>query len=177
MRNLQTPEELLDAMADIDYGYIDKQGQKHFEVDNEFDKKYFLQTPEEVAKNRIGVCWDQVEYERKFFRVFGLSFETFFIVYYTDAECPSHTFLMFERDEKFCWFEHSWGPYRGIHAYDSKQALFDDVCQKFLDSHKLKDFNPQNLCLNKYNRPKPHLSCLEFYHFQEKCRANQDIFR
>lgn len=174
MKEAQTPEELLVQMVGIEYGYIDRAGKKHFDVDEQFDKEYFLQSADEVARSRIGVCWDQVEYERKFFEKFGLPFETYFIVYYTEAECPSHTFLVFERDGKYFWFEHSWGQHQGIHAYDSKKKLLADVRQKFLDSHGLKEVNPKNLCLNVYKKPKSHLGCLDFYHYQEASREDNE---
>lgn len=174
MKDPQTPEELLAQMSDIEYGYIDRAGKKHFDVDAQFDKEYFLQGADEIERSRIGVCWDQVEYERRFFKKFGLDFETYFIVYYMEAECPSHTFLIFERDGKCFWFEHSWGQYQGIHAYDSKEQLLNDVRQKFLDSHKLTKINSKKLCLNVYKEPKPHLGCLDFYHYQEASRKDNE---
>lgn len=174
MKDPQTPEELLVQMSDIEYGYIDRAEKKYFDVDAQFDKEYFLQSADEIERSRIGVCWDQVEYERSFFKKFGLPFETYFIVYYTEAECPSHTFLIFKRDGKYFWFEHSWGQYQGIHAYDSKEQLLTDVRQKFLDSRELTKINPKNLCLNVYKEPKSHLGCVDFYHYQEASRRDDE---
>ena len=103
-------------MDDIDYGWIDKSGIKHIYDFKTFSSDYLLQSPEEVIKNKVGVCWDQVELERHYFK--NDSVKTFFIVHYDNDKCPTHTFLTFQKDNKYYWFEHSWAIFRGIHEYD-----------------------------------------------------------
>jgi len=33
-----------------------------------FNKLYYLPTPKEIIKNKVGICWDQVELERYYFK-------------------------------------------------------------------------------------------------------------
>lgn len=68
---LKTPEELLEYMEkNLEYGYVGKENNKIYsnsdpDFDINFDKEYFLQTPEQLLVSRHGVCWDQVELERE----------------------------------------------------------------------------------------------------------------
>ena len=62
---------------------------------------------------------------------------------------------------------------KGIHAYDSIEALLTDVKAKFLKSREA-EIDPNanyDTFIYKYRQPKYHLSCDEFYDFiktQEK---------
>ena len=59
---INSPEELYDLVSQTEYGWLDSDGQKHYKLEMEkYQEKYILQTPEEVEKNKIGICWDQVE--------------------------------------------------------------------------------------------------------------------
>ena len=70
-------------MNQMDYGFKDSSGQNIInnleKWDNEFDKFYYLQTPEELLISKCGVCWDQVELERKLFSDNNINFKTYFI--------------------------------------------------------------------------------------------------
>jgi predicted acetyltransferase len=169
---INTPEKLYKLMKDINYGWVDKDNNKYDDVNKTFAEKYILQSPNQVLENKIGICWDQVELERFFFEKFNLKYQSFFIVYYNNMDCPTHTFITFERNNKFYWFEHSWEKYRGIHEYDEFDNLIIDIKNKFIIDIKNIDMN--NLCLFKYIKPKYHISCIEFYkHCEEK---SSDIF-
>ena len=37
-----------------------------------------------------------------------------------DDMFPSHTFLVYQDNNYYCWFEHSWAKYIGVHQYKSK---------------------------------------------------------
>ena len=89
--------EIMKLMNKINYGWMDKEGIKHIDDFDTFSSDYILQSPENIIKNKIGVCWDQVELERYYFNKFNFSIKTFFIVYYDDNICPTHTFLIFEK--------------------------------------------------------------------------------
>ena len=57
-------DDIIVMMNDIKYGYVDIKGDIHSDVDDKFSEFYKLQSPDEVLKNKIGVCWVQVELER-----------------------------------------------------------------------------------------------------------------
>lgn len=155
--------EIMDLMKDIEYGWIDKNNNKHSVVDETYSDNYILQSPNEVIKNKIGVCWDQVELERYYFKGNDWNVKTYFLVHYDGDKCPTHTFLTFEKNNKYYWFEHSWERFRGIHEYQSLKELLFDIRDKFIKYELDNDFVPENLVLHEYKKPKYHISVQEFY--------------
>lgn len=159
----QVESKIMNLMKDIKYGWIDKNYIRYVAIDDNFSNNYILQSPTEVIKNKVGVCWDQVELERYYFKKYGHNIKTYFIVHYDGDKCPTHTFLTFEKDKKFYWFEHSWEKFKGIHEYNSLRELLLDVKQKFISSELRKVYNQDSLCLYEYNKPIYHISVQEFY--------------
>lgn len=157
---------LLKEMQNIRYGWVDFADKIYLDDFNSFSDAYRLQSPASLQKSEAGICWDQVEFERDYFRKNGIDIKTFFLVYYNGKDCPTHTFLTFESDEKFCWFEHSWERFRGLHQYQSMDELFSDVARKFINS-EIKDekYDSANLNLHEYTQPDYGLSVQEFYDF------------
>lgn len=98
-------DELFKLMSVIKYGYIDKKHNKHTDL-SKFFENYILQSPNEMKESKIGICWDQVEYERDYFENKRIDVETYFIVYYNGRNCPAHTFLLFKDNNKYIWVEH-----------------------------------------------------------------------
>lgn len=159
---------IIDELNKIEYGWIDKNNNIYKEVNNLFSDNYILQSPEQVIKNKVGVCWDQVELERELFEKKNIKFNTFFIVHYDNDKCPTHTFLIYEENNKYYWFEHSWEKFKGIHEYKSELEALKDIKEKFIKYELNSKYNPMNLCIYKYNKPKYGISCLEFYKHCEK---------
>lgn len=152
--------DIMNMMDDIDYGWVDIDGNKYIDDFEDFSSKYLLQTPNEVIKNKVGVCWDQVELERYYFKN-NYNVKTYFIVYYDGGKCPTHTFLTFEKNNKYYWFEHSWQTFRGIHEYDNLESLLVDVRDKFVNDFI--DVNIGDVYVYKYDKPKYHISVQDFY--------------
>jgi len=161
--NFYNEFEIMDLMKDIEYGWIDKNNNKHSVVDETYSDNYILQSPNEVIKNKIGVCWDQVELERYYFKGNNWNVKTYFLVHYDGDKCPTHTFLTFEKNNKYYWFEHSWERFRGIHEYQSLKELLFDIRDKFIKYELDNDFVSENLVLHEYKKPKYHISVQEFY--------------
>lgn len=159
--NYYTEADVMELMSDIEYGWVDKNNQKRMIADEAYSDNYLLQTPKEVIKNKIGVCWDQVELERYYFK--GYDIKTYFIVHYDGGKCPTHTFLTFKKNNQYYWFEHSWEKYRGIHKYDTLKELLIDVKSKFIKTELHCDCVLDNLIIREYSKPKYHISVQEFY--------------
>ena len=162
--------EIMDELRNIEYGFKDKNGANLINSeswDKNFYNFYYLLTPEELLHSKCGVCWDQVDLERKLFNDANINCDTYFIYIDDNENLPSHTFLIFQLNDKYYWFEHSWYDMKGIHEYNNIKALLNDVKNKFIDSRK----NEINSNLNyetfiyKYNKPKYHISCDEFYSY------------
>lgn len=160
--------EIMDLMHDIEYGWMDKNNDKHSSIDNTFSDTYQLQSPNEIINSKVGVCWDQVELERYYFKANAWNIRTYFIVYYDQDKCPTHTFLTFQKDNKYYWFEHSWKKYLGIWQYDTMESLLLDIKNKFIMDEVKDKYQLENLCLFEYIKPSYHLSVQEFYTHCEK---------
>ena len=159
--------EIMDLMNNIEYGWIDKNNNKHNIVDKTYSDNYILQSPNEVIKNKLGVCWDQVELERYYFKSNNWNVKTYFLVHYDGNKCPTHTFLTFEKNKKYYWLEHSWERFRGIHEYKYLKELLFDIKEKFIKYELNNQYEKDNLLLYEYPKPKYHISVQEFYNHCE----------
>ena len=155
--------EIMDLMEDIEYGWLDKYNKKHIIVDETFSSDYMLQSPSEIISNKLGVCWDQVELERYYFKGNDWDIKTYFIVHYDGDRCPTHTFLTYKKNNKYYWFEHAWERFRGIHEYNSEKDLLLDVRDKFINYELNNQYENENLVLHEYKKPKYHITVQEFY--------------
>jgi hypothetical protein len=163
---------IMNELDFIDYGWVDKNNNIHKIVDEAFSSNYKLQSPKEVVQNKIGVCWDQVELERYLFDNTNLSYKTYFIVHYDNNKCPTHTFLMYEKNNKVYWFEHSWSKYKGIHKYNSMNELIKDVKHKFISTELNSSYDEMNLVIYEYTKPKYGISVSEFY---KHCETGKQV--
>lgn len=153
--------EIMELMNKISYGWVDKNGVKHVNDFETFSTDYVLQSPEEIIKSQVGVCWDQVELERYYFN--NITIKTFFIVHYDNEKCPTHTFLTFEKNNHYYWFEHSWERFKGIYKYNSLKKLLNDVKTKFIQFELNNNYKEDNLEIHEYIKPKYNISVQEFY--------------
>lgn len=174
MEKIKKPEELLEFMgANIKYGYVGKKNKKIYtprdvDFDNDFDKEYFLQSPEQLLNSKHGVCWDQAEFERYWFSKQAYDFDMYFMMFVKEVEnnLPTHTFLAYKNNDKFYWFENSFGGQRGIHKYDDLEALINDVKNKHFEHSKKmdgatdEDFKDIKFC--KYEEPVFGCDCGQF---------------
>ena len=162
--------EIMNILNNIEYGFKDKDGNNliNSEIwDKDFYNFYYLLSPEELLNSKCGVCWDQVELERKLFNEANIDCDTYFIYIDDNESLPSHTFLTFQLNDKYYWFEHSWNDMKGIHEYNNFEKLLNDVKTKFIDSRK-NEINPNlnyYIYIYKYNQPKYHIKCDEFYDY------------
>lgn len=161
-------EEILQKMDAISYGWLDSKKRKYDVLDDTNSGEYRVRSPKEVQASGLGICWDQVELERFYFKPLSLKSATYFLCYYGDVLCPSHTFLVYRDGGKFYWFEHSWENHRGIHSYSTLKELLEEVRAYFIREFVPEGFDSDYLCLRKYTKPPFHISCLEFYHHCEK---------
>lgn len=172
--NYYEENEIMNMMSEIEYGWLDKNNKVNIQTYDNFADNYILQTPNQVIDNKIGVCWDQVELERFYFKNSNLNIETYFLCHYDNDKCPTHTFLTFKKNNRYYWFEHSWKKFRGIHEYSSLRDLLQDVISKFISDEKIITYNSCDLCLYKYEQPRFGMTVKEFYNHCENS-INIDI--
>ena len=152
---------IMDILKPIKYGWIDKKGNKYYGDEGNFARDYILESPEEVEKNKLGVCWDQVEYLRNYLDKKDFKVKTYFLIYYKGV-CPTHTFLTYEKNNKHYWVEHAWEKFSGIHEYMNLDELIKDVRNKYIEYELEDDFDNDNLVIYEYQKPKSHISAKDF---------------
>lgn len=158
--NYYNEDAALKIMNEIEYGYVDNNKVRHTDDNNFINKDYILQSPQNVLKNKLGICYDQVELERYLLQKNKWEIKTFFIKGYDkDNNCHTHTFLIYKKDNKYHWFEHSWNKYKGIHKFNNMELLLKDIKSKFIES-ELKNSN--NIELYEYKKPKYNISLEEY---------------
>ena len=131
---INSPEELYDLVSQTEYGWLYSDGQKHYKLEMEkYQEKYILQTPEEVEKNKIGICWDQVELERK---LFELDYET--QSYAIFNHLMAHSFLILHKEDDYIYFEHSSPQSKGIYHFSKEEEALEYATQRFKENHHIK---------------------------------------
>ena len=168
--DIKTPEELLNYMSlNMTYGFIGKSGKRYESLkDKKGLEEYIIQSGEEVLESNLGTCWDQVELERLWFSSHNYNFKTIFIGFDVDYEntYPTHTFLIYEDNNKFYWFENAWEEKRGIHEFNSfddaldfvKELHFNYASERYGLSIDLKD----KLESFSYDKPAPDLDVYSY---------------
>lgn len=134
--NINKPNELLEYMTNnIKYGFVDINGNvydnpKSDEWKLNWHDNGIVQNYQNVLKTKIGTCWDQVEFERKWFLDNNYEIKTFFMFFENDKPLPTHTFLVYKSNDKYYWFENSFEIERGIHEYNNIDELINSVIDK-----------------------------------------------
>lgn len=161
-------QEIMNKMNEIQYGYKDIYPDNDEDWDNSFQNYYRLQSPSELLETKFGVCWDQVELERYYFKQNNINCMSYFIVEYDGKECPTHTFMVVNDQNKYFWFEHSWEPYRGIHEYNNLNLLLLDVKGKFNKMLEKRNISTEEVIIYEYSEPTSGLNPLEFFNHCEQ---------
>ena len=93
-----------------------------------FFKNYRYLSPEEFEKYEGGICWDYVCYEAKFFKDnIGYPFKCFYVVIDNKQDCPTHTFLVFQKDDKYFLFESSFKAIAGMWVSNSEKDIINFI--------------------------------------------------
>lgn len=164
--------KITNIMNNIEYGYLDVNNQKHLEFDESFANLYKLQSPEETLRNKVGICWDQVELERYLLEKENVEFKTYFIVHYDNMTCPTHTFLIYKQEDKYYWFEHSWEKNRGVKVFDTELEALKYIKEKFIIDELNNKYNYKNLLIYEYTKPTFGIGVLDFF---KHCENGKNI--
>ena len=92
----------------------------------DFIYNYKLLSPNEFKKYHGGICWDYCVYEDHIFqkKFNNIKRKFFYVMFDNQGTNPTHTFMIFEYNKKYYWFESSWKSKIGLYEFDSeKDAL------------------------------------------------------
>lgn len=102
----------------------------------DWDKYLVVQSPQEIEKSKVGVCWDFVSYEAWYFQKNfpGVDYKTYYIQFFNDDDCPSHTILTFELNGKHYYFECSFRKFAGLYVAKSEEDIINYVLKLMSDN-------------------------------------------
>lgn len=165
---INNPNELLNYMDNIEYGFI--ANDKRY-VENDVNKNislWHLSSVEQTLNKQIGICYDQVELERDWFTKHNYEFKTYFLIfslpYQNDG--PTHTFLIYKDKEKYYYFEHSFEENKGIYSFnnldDTLNFVYNSQLKYAKRYSKLNDKELKTLTMYEYNKPKDNVNFEDF---------------
>lgn len=177
LKKCKTPQELLNWMDCIEYGWIDRAGNKNGTGESDDTSKmwaeYKLQSPLQLIRSKVGVCWDQCELERVWFQRHKYPFTIVYLEIDDDEAKPSHSFLVYKEpgeSSEVYWFEHSWGQKKGIHKFSDFGTCMQTVIQQFEISQGKK--HGQNPVYKHMIIPAPKfgINVIKYMEYARKCR-------
>ncbi len=172
-KEVKNPDELLIFMDSIEYGFVDNDNYKYGSWnEEEFEEtvitKWHLSSPERLIEVGYGHCFDQVELERDWFAKHNYNFKTYYIMFLFDYpnDYSTHTFLIYEENNKWCLFEHSDYYDRGIHKFNTLEDALKYKMKRHIESNKkynvVTDEEISHLHIWEYDKPKNNSNFNEF---------------
>lgn len=150
-------------LKDIRYGWHDRNNTLHKHLsDGNFKKEYKMQKISKIKESNHAICWEMCELERQFFKQEKIHHKVIFALLQGNKKFPCHTFLIYEDNGKWYWFEASWDKKKGIHEYASLVELLDYIRNNFYDFVK-SEYDPQKINFYEYKKPFKRMSCNLFY--------------
>lgn len=116
-------KQLLAFLLSFDYGMLCVNKPKLLSA-NDTSEEYRTIPIKKFLQYKIGVCYDFVNYEAKWFKEHKYTFRTYYFAFEGNTQ-KTHTALFFEYHGSVYWFEASWRKYSAIRKFSS----YDDAIQ------------------------------------------------
>lgn len=161
--SINTPKELMDFMdINIKYGWIDKNGKRHFNNLTGFRENYRISSLDEILKSGLGTCIEQAKMIKCFFDRMGIKNKLYCYRRYEteenfDNEVRMHCFVLFYYDNSWYHFEHSNILKKGIHRYISLDTAINDITSSYKEKGDIRkiteiDSIPDGLTFKEFNQ-------------------------
>lgn len=97
-----------------------------------------LMSPKEVLMTKQGSCHDQVMFEFKMLNDMGLNPHAKFImgIYDDSRGGETHSFIYYQNNNLWYWFENAWQDYKGIRSFNSYEDMIDFIIHIFDERHR-----------------------------------------
>ena len=133
MRLITTPNDILSFMDNINYGYIDLNGHKYINEIPGFRKNFRALSNEEVLKNRVGTCIEQVYLMHCLLDGLNIPNKMFCTrVYENDdisdeSEIQMHCFVLYYDKDGVHQIEHPNEKRKGIYDFESEEKAIEEI--------------------------------------------------
>lgn len=160
--NVKTPNDLMDFMnINIEYGWVDKQGNKHINNLKGFRANYRISTIDEMLETGLGTCIEQAKMIKCFFDKMGFENKLYCHRSFEneenfDKDVRMHCFVLFKYNDNWYHFEHSNRPKRGIHKYESVESAIEEITSGFEEHGDIRNLTeidsiPSGLTFKEFN--------------------------
>lgn len=152
MRNIELDEikcskDVYQFMVDnIEYGWIDINGNKHLNTMKEFRKIYRTMTIDEILKYKIGTCIEQVNLMHYLLDKINVKNKMYCCRIFEpddygklEEEEHMHCFLLFYENSKVYHMEHPNFQKKGIYEYSSEKEAIDTIVNYYIELRGGKD--------------------------------------
>lgn len=162
-QSLKSARDLMDFMdMNIEYGWIDKSLEKHFNTLKDFREKYRISSITEILESGVGTCIEQAKLIKFFFDKIGLEnklycYRGFESEENFDKEVRMHCIVLFKYNESWYHFEHSNRMKRGIHKYESVSKAIEEITSGYKDDGDIRELTeidsiPDHLTFKEFNQ-------------------------
>lgn len=147
LNDIKTPNDVYRFMCDnIEYGWIDINGNKHLKTMKEFRKLYRTMSIDEILKYKIGTCIDQVALIHYLLNRINVENKMYCCRIYEpddfgnlEEEEHMHCFVLYYENGKVYHIEHPNFDNKGIFEYDSEKEAIDTIVNYYINLRGGKD--------------------------------------
>lgn len=139
IEQIKTPKDILEYMDNIQYGYLDIEGNKHINTLKKFRRLYKTMTIEEVLEYKIGTCIEQVLLMSLLQDKLGILNKKYCTRIYErkdfnnlDEEEHMHCFILYFIDNKVYQIEHPNRERIGIYEYTDLESAIKEINEYYV---------------------------------------------
>ena len=129
------PEDIFSWMEEnVEYGWLDTEGNRHIREMKDFRKKYRTMSVEESMKQKIGTCIEQVAVMHFLLDKIQIKSKMYCCRIYEPDDYGNleedehmHCFVLFERDGKIYHLEHPNPEKKGIYEYATEEEALKTI--------------------------------------------------
>jgi len=154
-------KKLIEFLSQVNYGWIDLDGKIHEKIDKDkFMSDYRLLSPDKMEEYKVGICFDMVEYERKYLEERNIFGKSLLIVHEKNGKPLIHAFMLYRNGSEYCWIEYAFKKMIGIRKYQTIKECLEDIKGEFLLENNINDIGKISFYL--YQKPQYGIGQQEF---------------
>lgn len=138
---IKTPEDIYEWIdANIQYGWLDTEGNKHIDEMKNFRKLYRTMSLEEIYEHKIGTCIEQVALIHNLLDKINIENKMFCCRIYEPDDYGNleedehmHCFVLYHKDGKVYHLEHPNHEKKGIYEYSSENDAINTIVNYYVE--------------------------------------------
>lgn len=139
MLNIKTPNDILEFMDNIEYGYIDLSGEKHINSLKGFRTNYRTLDINQILEYKIGTCIEQVLLMHYLLDELNIPNKMFCTRIYESGEIDDeqdehlHCFILYYDEKGVHQIEHPNGERKGIYNFKDEVTAIEEINKIYVE--------------------------------------------